>query len=191
MLKIPLKLPNFVALATCDPQGVIGNQGALPWHYPEDLRQFRRTTLNNIMIMGYKTFLEMPAASFEGRKSFVLTKKHRFDSPLVTPISDLQELLEKLQDHYALEKDNCKKINFVIGGEQIFELFFRHKWIQCAHITHLHKSYAGDTYFPLHYLASWQQELCAQTPTFSLVTYMERIGFEPMASTMPLLRSTN
>ena len=36
--------------------GVIGRDGKLPWHLPEDLRHFRRTTTGGVVVMGRRTF---------------------------------------------------------------------------------------------------------------------------------------
>ncbi len=36
--------------------GVIGKNGKLPWHIPEDFQWFKRHTLNHPIIMGRKTF---------------------------------------------------------------------------------------------------------------------------------------
>lgn len=36
--------------------GVIGNGGALPWKFPEDMRHFRQLTLGHAIIMGRRTF---------------------------------------------------------------------------------------------------------------------------------------
>ena len=40
--------------------GVIGNCGTLPWHLPEDLAHFRRTTTGCPVIMGRKTWDSLP-----------------------------------------------------------------------------------------------------------------------------------
>lgn len=45
-------------IVACDVNGVIGRSdtNGLPWHLPDDLKEFRRKTLNNIVIMGQRTW---------------------------------------------------------------------------------------------------------------------------------------
>ena len=40
--------------------GVIGREGALPWHLPADLKHFKALTMGKPMIMGRKTFESLP-----------------------------------------------------------------------------------------------------------------------------------
>lgn len=168
---MPKIVSKFVAVAACDPQGVIGKSGALPWHFPEDLNNFRRITLDNIMIMGYKTYLSMPVRAFKERISFVFTKSHKINPKLATPVSSLAELIDLCSSQKHLADKTC----FVIGGGIIFELFFTHSLIESAIITHLKKSYEGDTYFPLHYLHLWQRKNMEETKEFSITAYCKPI----------------
>lgn len=55
--------------------GVIGRHNALPWHLPEDLAHFKRTTLGCPVIMGRKTWDSIPARfrPLPGRLNVVVT----------------------------------------------------------------------------------------------------------------------
>ena len=53
--------------------GVIGKDGAMPWHLPADLRHFKITTMGAPMIMGRKTFESLPGL-LPGREHIVLTR---------------------------------------------------------------------------------------------------------------------
>lgn len=163
---------KFTAIAACDPQGVIGSGGTLPWHYPEDLKHFRSTTLGHTMVMGYKTFLSMPPQAFEGRTCFVFTKHHIVDKRLATQVSGLKELAQIYAKHPKL----LEKTPFVIGGEEIFNLFFAHELVECALITHLQKSYEGDTFFPLNFIANWAKEILQSKPAFSIIKYLKGLN---------------
>lgn len=37
----------------------IGRRGKLPWHYSEDLKFFKRTTMDNAIVMGSRTWLSL------------------------------------------------------------------------------------------------------------------------------------
>ena len=53
--------------------GVIGNDGKLPWHIPADLKRFKALTMGGAMIMGSKTFESLPGL-LPGRRHIVLTR---------------------------------------------------------------------------------------------------------------------
>ncbi len=63
-------LSVIVAIAR---NGVIGKQGALPWHVPEDLKFFKATTMGHAIIMGRRTY-ESIGRALPGRRSIVVTK---------------------------------------------------------------------------------------------------------------------
>ena len=54
-------------------QRVIGKDGALPWHIPEDLRHFRRVTTGHHIIMGRKTW-DSIGRPLPKRTSVVITR---------------------------------------------------------------------------------------------------------------------
>ena len=164
-----MDFPNFVAMAACDPQGIMGKNGTLPWNYPEDLDHFYRSTLNSVMIMGYKTYVSMEKKGWKDRVSLVMTKHHAAQVKNGTAFRDLQEL----KQIYKSRPELFKKTNFVIGGAEIFEFFFSHQLINSAIITHIYKSYEGDTTFPLHYLSGWPHETLRTTPDFTIVKYSQ------------------
>jgi dihydrofolate reductase len=53
--------------------GIIGKDGALPWHIPADLKRFKALTMGKPMIMGRKTFESLPGL-LPGRRHIVLTR---------------------------------------------------------------------------------------------------------------------
>lgn len=54
--------------------GVIGNKGALPWHYPEDLRHFKAMTVGHAILMGRKTH-ESIGRALPGRRNIVISSR--------------------------------------------------------------------------------------------------------------------
>ncbi len=52
--------PEIVLIVARADNGVIGEDGALPWHLPADLRRFKQLTTGAPMIMGRKTFESLP-----------------------------------------------------------------------------------------------------------------------------------
>lgn len=55
--------------------GIIGNEGTMPWHLPEDMAHFKNTTMGHPVIMGRRTWASIPPRfrPFAGRTNIVLT----------------------------------------------------------------------------------------------------------------------
>ena len=62
--------------------GVIGKDGAMPWHLPEDLAHFKRTTLGCPVIMGRKTWDSLPPKfrPLPGRRNIVVTRNTQWQA---------------------------------------------------------------------------------------------------------------
>ena len=56
---------------------IIGRNGKMPWHIPEELRFFKKTTMGYPMIMGRKTFESFPAP-LPGRRHIVLSRNQQY-----------------------------------------------------------------------------------------------------------------
>ena len=74
-----MKLNLIFARAT---NGVIGKDGSMPWHLPEDLAHFKRTTLGCPVIMGRKTWDSLPPKfrPLPGRLNIVVTRNRAFQA---------------------------------------------------------------------------------------------------------------
>jgi dihydrofolate reductase len=75
--------------------GVIGREGRLPWHLPEDLRLFRETTLGATVVMGRRTWDSLPAAvrPLPGRRNVVLTTRAGWAAPGAVVAGSLEAAL--------------------------------------------------------------------------------------------------
>ena len=93
------------AIAACDENGLIGLDGALPWHLPSELRHFRALTYGHAVVMGRRTFESLPAP-LAGRRNVVLTSR------TIAGVTTARTLDEAL----ALAGDDA----FVIGGASVF-----------------------------------------------------------------------
>jgi dihydrofolate reductase len=111
--------------------GIIGKNNKLLWNLPEDMRNFRRLTMHNIVIMGRNTYDSLPCHGLPSRINVVITrepktKKSENASVLFCTLEECEEKLKKM-----LEKSD-KKV-FVIGGSDIYEIFY--KRCKKIHIT--------------------------------------------------------
>lgn len=92
----------------------IGKDNQLPWHLPEDLKFFKRTTLGKPVVMGRKTYDSM-GKPLKGRLNVVLSRQQQVALPEgVLLHHDLQPALDEL------ERQRTEEV-FIIGGGKIFE----------------------------------------------------------------------
>lgn len=115
------------------PQRVIGLQGRLPWHYPEDLKFFRQTTTGHTVLMGRKTY-ESIGKPLPNRRNIVL-------STTLSPQPGV-EVIRELAQLETLPGLDSQGTIFLIGGAQLFDLLLP----DCAgvYLTRVLPPYEGD-----------------------------------------------
>ncbi len=150
----------------CDPRGVIGNNGSLPWCYPEELAYFRQTTYSHVSIMGYKTFKAVPDSFLKDRLNIVFSTTHQSHDavPHVIFVSSLDEFLN-LSDLPESQK------YFMIGGAVLAHLFLKQNLMDDFLLTHIKKNYEGDTFFCLNSLQKWPSTIIRETSDFVIKHY--------------------
>ena len=132
------------AIVAISDNRVIGHKKQLPWHIPEDLKFFRRTTVGHILIMGRNTFESLPSWGLKDRICVVLTTRPidgHVDSNNRVIFVDIDNLDTTLKN---LAESHPYKTMFVVGGKRIFELF--EDRIQEFIVTHIHKDVVGDVF---------------------------------------------
>src|SRR5882762_8039845 len=67
-------MPIFNAIAAMSENRIIGNQGKIPWHIPDDFRWFKHKTMGGTLIMGRKTFQSI-GKPLPGRETIVLSHR--------------------------------------------------------------------------------------------------------------------
>jgi dihydrofolate reductase len=149
--------------------GVIGIDGHLPWHLPEDLAHFKRTTLGCPVIMGRKTWDSLPPKfrPLPGRTNIVVTRQENWNEIGSQPARNMREALllcEQASDVW------------VIGGAQLYAL--TEPMASTAVVTEIEKDFEGDAFAPT-LGARWQEtardrHTTADGLAFSFVTYQGR-----------------
>jgi len=100
------------AIVAMDRNGVIGVGGKLPWHLPEDLRSFRRKTMDDTVIMGRKTWESLPGP-LEGRANIVVTRTG-IDAVGVQVCGSIEEAISEARPAYHGDRV------WIIGGGEVF-----------------------------------------------------------------------
>jgi dihydrofolate reductase len=124
---------KLIIIAAIAHNRVIGKNGKLPWHIPEDLARFKQLTTGHTVIMGRRTFdgLERP---FPNRVNIVIS------SNVINGVSSYPSL------NFALQALSNRKEVFVIGGGRVFADAL--KLADELRLTLVDRDVDGDTYFP-------------------------------------------
>ena len=138
---------------------VIGRDGDMPWHLPEDLRHFKATTMGHPMVMGRKTFDSIGRA-LPGRRTIVVTRQPDWHHPDV-------ETAHSLADALALAGPTDEV--FVVGGGQLYAeaMPFAQRMI----LSEVPDSPEGDTFFPEWVAQDWRETGRAHHEGFDIATY--------------------
>jgi dihydrofolate reductase len=126
--------PILTAIAAMAANRVIGCQGRLPWHLPEDFQWFKSVTMGHVLVMGRKTF-ESIGRPLPGRETVVISRGG-FAFPGVTVIQDLSELARWPEGRRL----------FICGGAQIYA--FALPFCADLYLTQVLREAAGDVLFP-------------------------------------------
>ncbi|MET0371236.1 MAG: dihydrofolate reductase [Sphingobium sp.] len=155
-----------LVLARAD-NGVIGAEGAIPWHLPADLKRFKALTLGTAMVMGRKTFDSLPGL-LPGRRHIVLTRDRSWQADGAEVVHDVDA---------AIALANAQDLS-VIGGAEIYRLFL--PLADRIELTEVHIQPEGDAVIAYPDRAEWKDAARddhapdGERPAYSFVTLKRR-----------------
>jgi len=138
---------------------VIGREGQIPWHLPEDFRWFKRTTTGHVVLMGRRTFDSL-GKPLPNRTNIVVTRRSG-NIPGVITLPDLESF-----DPAAFAPQEI----FVIGGAEIYAQLLP----RCTdlYLSVVKKEVEGDAFFPpFEHDFEWKETLLTQ-PEFTVEHYV-------------------
>ena len=139
------RAPRVTLILARARNGVIGARGGLPWHLPEDLAFFKRTTMGHPIVMGRKTW-ESIGRPLPGRRSVVVTRDRAFAAAGA-------EIVHSLDEAIALCRDSDEI--FVIGGAQLYaDALPRADRLL---LTEIDAEFDGDTFLPAPSAEHWSE----------------------------------
>ncbi|MBI1369472.1 MAG: dihydrofolate reductase [Planctomycetes bacterium] len=123
---------------------VIGREGQLPWHLPDDLKFFKQLTSGHTVIMGRKTY-DSVGFPLPKRRNIVLTRRDDFHPAGVEAVSTLDAALDLVRDEAEV---------FIVGGAEIYKVALPRA--QRVYLTLIHANFDGDAFFPPLPLTEWR-----------------------------------
>lgn len=126
----------------------IGKGGDLLFHLKTDMKFFRTTTEENVVIMGRKTLDSFPGGRpLKNRVNIVLTRDKSFEREGAVVVHTPEEALS--------EAEKYGKEIYIIGGAEIYKLFLD-KCSACL-VTKVEACPEADAFFPnLDELPEWK-----------------------------------
>ena len=122
---------------------VIGVNGGLPWHLPDDLKRFKRITLGKSIVMGRLTH-ESIGRPLPGRRNIVISARTGYAASGCEVAGS---------PHAALELCVGEDEVMIIGGGAIYAAFL--PLAERIYLTRVHTELSGDAFFPVLDEARW------------------------------------
>lgn len=114
----------------------LGKNNDIIWHFKQDMKFFKETTLGHTVIMGRKTFESLPKA-LPNRLNVVITSDSSYSAENIVVVSSVEQALKYCDNEEA----------FVIGGGMIYKEFL--PFADKLYLTEIEDSLENaDTYFP-------------------------------------------
>lgn len=133
-----LKKPYFTFVWAEDKNGLIGKEGTLPWNLPNEMKHFVEVTMDDVVVMGRKTYESIPNRPLKNRVNIVLTSNEDYEAPGAIVVHSKQAIMDYVKD--------IEKPIHVIGGTTLFELFLEE--VDVLYRTVVEEAFEGDTYMP-------------------------------------------
>jgi len=124
---------------------VIGANGAIPWHLPEELKRFKVLTMGHHLIMGRKTW-ESIGRLLPGRETVIVTRQPGYSVPGATITHSLDEAVAACGNDSEI---------FVIGGAELYAQALPRA--RRLYLTTIEADVAGDTFMPEFDASGWQE----------------------------------
>ncbi|TQL48383.1 dihydrofolate reductase [Homoserinimonas aerilata] len=128
--------------------GVIGRDGAMPWHIPEDLAHFKRVTLGSPVVMGRKTWDSLPPRfrPLEGRRNIVVTRDEGWQAEGADVVHSIPDALGLAASEASGSGSASGGLVWVIGGGEIFAAVMADA--ERLEVTEIRARFEGDAMAP-------------------------------------------
>jgi dihydrofolate reductase len=132
----------------------IGKNNDLMWHLPRDMKFFKSTTENHVVIMGRKNYDSIPEKyrPLSNRENVIITRNPDFKAIDCLTFLSIEDALR----HFEGEQN--REI-FIIGGGEIYKLAMSMGCVDQMYITHVNGVFDADTFFPDFDTNAWESEM--------------------------------
>lgn len=169
--------PRIALIVAVSENHVIGRDGGMPWHLPEDMKHFKRMTMGKPMIMGRRTF-ESIGKALPGRTTIVVTRAD-LDVPGVVV---RRSIADAFDEAVRLATETGTDEVMIVGGGKIYADTIARA--DRLYLTRIHDTIEGDTWLPAIVADNWNLvkietvEVDGSGPNLTFET-LDRVGGRP------------
>ncbi len=124
-------------IVVIDKKNGIGKDNNLLCYLPADLKNFKKLTTGQSIIMGRKTFESLPKGALPNRRNIVITNNKEFKAENIEIINSIDEAINLCKNEDEV---------FIIGGANIYNQFIEKA--DYLYLTKVHETFKADTFFP-------------------------------------------
>ena len=138
--------PVLTLIAAVSTDGFISTDKGVPWHLPRDIEHFRRTTRDQWLLIGRRTYVEM-LGWFENHHPLVLSRDPHFIPSIGQTVASVTEALQVAGAGGATEL-------FVCGGGAAYAAAM--PWTDRLILTHVDSTLGSGVPFPQLNPGEWR-----------------------------------
>ena len=127
-------MSEIVLVVAAAENGVIGQDGKIPWHISEDMKRFKALTMGHTVVMGRKTWDSLPRKPLPGRANVVVTRQKDWRADGAVTAASLGEAMA-----------GTSGTVMVIGGGEIYATAL--PMATRIELTEVHQAFDGDAKF--------------------------------------------
>lgn len=156
MSRSGMPAPRLTVMAAVARNGVIGDNGTIPWRLSADLRRFKATTMGAVLVMGRRTY-ESIGRPLPGRTTVVVTTQRPYPATGACPPGLLiaRTFEEAMRTARAQAGAGAGEV-FVQGGAAVYAAAL--PLADRLLVTWVDAEPAGDTFFPPVDWSAWREE---------------------------------
>lgn len=132
--------PSISIIVAHDDKLGIGKNNQLLFRISEDLKRFKKLTMDHPIIMGRKTHQSI-GRPLPGRINIIITRDKDYQAPGC-------EIVHSLQAAIDLAKQKDDQEIFIIGGGQIYQQALDQNLVDKLYLTHVKGDYQAEVFFP-------------------------------------------
>ncbi len=135
----------------------IGKNNDLIWKLPDDMKFFKDSTLNQVIITGRKNYESIPHnfRPLPNRINIILTRDRNYQAEGAVICHSLSDAID------YCEKHNHESV-YVIGGGQVYREALKEGLVDVMLITQVHAEFEADTFYPEFEKSEWTKEIISE-----------------------------
>lgn len=141
---------KIALVAAASDNNVIGDNNALPWRMPADMKFFKELTTGHPVIMGRKTYYSF-GKPLKNRQNIIISRDKNLTIKGCVVVNSLKE---------AIKEAKKDKEVFIIGGAEIYRQSM--KIADKIYLTRIHSRFDGDAFFPEIKERNWKLTECKE-----------------------------